>query len=98
MLIPGDSLGFEREGDVLVDGQMWIQSVILKHHGDSPFAGREVVDDFAADEDLAGGRRLQAGDHAQESGLPGTRRSQEDQELALAGFQIYVVDCSQFTL
>src|SRR5215472_4194762 len=93
-----DILRLQREGDVFIDRKMWIQRVALEDHGDPALARRQIVDYIATDQDLAGRRRFQSGDHAQESGLPGTRRSQEDQKLSLAGFQIYIVYRSQLSL
>ena len=33
----------EREADVVGDGQMWIERVVLEHQRDAPVAGRDVV-------------------------------------------------------
>src|SRR6476660_339769 len=76
---------------------MRIKGIALKDHGNAALTGREVVHHLAANQDFAGRRVLQAGDHAQESGLPGARRPQENQKLAFAGLQIYIVDCSQLS-
>src|SRR5947209_4739733 len=57
-----------------------------------------MVDQPAANENFAGRGLLQSGDHAQKSGLAGARGTQEDQELAFASYQIYVVNCSEFAL
>src|SRR5262249_55508673 len=95
---PGHLLGLQREGDVLVDGEVGIESVTLKDHRDPALARRQVVDELAADPDLARGRRLEAGDHAQESRLAGARGAQEDEKLALLRRQVDVVDRPELAL
>src|SRR5262249_61476621 len=80
----------------LVDGQVRIEGVALEDHGDPALARREMVDDPAADQDLARRRSFEAGDHPEERGLPGTRGPQEDQELSLFRRQADVVDGSEF--
>src|SRR5215472_8397215 len=97
MKVPGNILRLERKSDVLINREMRIKRVALEDHGDPALAGRKVVDDLAANQNLAGRGNLKAGDHPQKRGLPGTRRSQEYQEFAFVCFQIYVVDRSQFT-
>src|SRR5215471_17297018 len=49
----GHLLGFEREGDVLVDRQMGIKGIALEDHRDPAFARGESVDDLPANEDVA---------------------------------------------
>ena len=52
---------------------------------------------LAADQDLAGRRRLEAGDHPKEGGLPGAGRPEEDQKLSLFGHQADVVDGAELS-
>src|SRR6266542_203701 len=87
-----DALRLQREDDVLVDGEVRIERVALEDHGDAALARGEVVDDAAADEDVAGGGLLEAGDHPQERGFSGARGAEEDEELALSALQVDVVD------
>src|SRR2546428_9216645 len=72
---------------------MRVQGVALEDHGDLPLARREVVHHVAADHHVAAGLLLQAGDHAQERGLPAPAGTEEDEELALPGRQIDAIDC-----
>src|SRR5262245_5695916 len=95
---PGHSLGFQREDDVSEHREVGVERVALKHHRDPAFARGHVVDDDTPDQDLARGRLLEAGDHAQERGLPRTRRAQENQELSLAAFQVDAADRPDGTL
>src|SRR6185312_2195009 len=79
-----DALSLEGKSNVLVHGEMGVESVALEYHRDSAFPRRQVIDDPPTNQDFAGRGCLQAGDHTQESGFPGTRRSQENQKLAFA--------------
>src|SRR5205823_6868193 len=69
-----------------------IERVALKHHRDSALARSEIVDQAAADQDVAGGRLLEAGDHPEQCGFPGTGRAEEDEKLALPGLQVDIHD------
>ena len=74
----------EREGDVLEDGHVRVERVALEHHGDAALHRRQVVDPLAVDDDVARGRVLEPGDHAQQRRLAAAGRADEDDELALA--------------
>jgi hypothetical protein len=56
----------QAEGHVVVQVHVRVQRVRLEHHGDAALGRRHVVDQFAADVQLAGGDVLQAGDRAQQ--------------------------------
>src|SRR5713226_730595 len=71
---------------------MRVERVALKDHGDAAFARRQIVDQAAANEDLAGSRLLEAGDHPQQRRLTGTGGAEEDEELALPALQVDVDD------
>jgi len=75
-----------------------IERIALEDHGDAALTGREIIHHLPANQDFAGRRVLQSGDHPQKSGLPGTRRSQENHKLAFSDFQIYFVNCSELSL
>src|SRR5690349_21436574 len=77
---------------------MRIKGVALEHHGNAALARREIVHHFAANKDFAGRGRFQAGDHPQERGFPGTRRSQENQKLAFTSFQVHFIYRSELSL
>ena len=55
----------------------------LEHHAEAAVARLEVVDHAAVDADFAGGRILEAGDHAQRRGLAAAGRADEDDEFAV---------------
>ena len=63
---------------------MRVERVVLEHHRDVALGGLEVVDDAAADRDLAAGDLFQPGDHAQQRGLAAAGGADDDDELAVA--------------
>ena len=55
---------------------------MLEHQADATLARRHAVHRAAVDDDVAGIDELQAGEHAQQRGLAGARRTQQRQEFA----------------
>ncbi len=55
----------EPEGEVLADGHVRIERVVLEDHGDVALAGIEVGDDAAAESDFAAGDLLETRGAAQ---------------------------------
>jgi hypothetical protein len=82
----------EREGHVLAHGHVRVERVALEDHGDVALRGGDVVDDAAADPELAGGDRLEAGDHPQRGALAASRGAHEDDELAGVDGEVDAVD------
>ena len=97
VLIFGDFLGFEGESDVFVDREMRVERIALKDHGDAAVTRRKIVDDLSADEDFAGGRIFEAGDHAEESGFAGAGGAEENEKLAFASFEGDIVYGTEMT-
>ena len=64
----------------------------LEHQAGRPPVRRQVVDGRAADADVAGGRRLQPGEHAQQRRLARARRPDDGEELALGDVEVDAVD------
>jgi hypothetical protein len=77
------ALELEREAHVLRYRHVRVERVVLEHHGDVAFLGRQVVHDAIADADLARGDFLEAGDHAQQRGLATARRANQHHEFAI---------------
>src|SRR6516162_2660388 len=76
---PRDALHFETEGDVAERGAPWKQlGEILEHHTTIHAAPGHGL---AADTDLAGGRREEAGDDVEERRLAAAGRADDAQEL-----------------
>src|SRR5262249_20791598 len=86
-----DMLRLQRERDVVENGHVRVERVALEDHCDLPRARRQIVHNLAADQELAGARRLEARDHAQHRRLAAARRAQEHEELAVARRQIDAV-------
>src|SRR5205823_56542 len=59
----------QRKGDVVEDGEMRIQRVVLKHHRDVAVSRFELVDAAVADPDFARVERLEAREHAEKRRL-----------------------------
>ena len=91
-LVLGDLLQLQREADVVVDGHVRVQRVVLEDHRDVAVARRDVVDDPIADAQRAGRDLLEPGDHPQRGGLAAARRADEDEELAFVDLQVEPVD------
>jgi hypothetical protein len=78
----------ERVGHVLAHAEMREQGVVLEHHAEVPLVRRRAVDLLAVEQDVAGGRRLEAGQHHQRGGLARARRPEQAQELAPVDVQV----------
>ncbi len=81
-----------READVLGNGQVRIQRVLLERHGDVPLVRLDVVEARVIDEHVADRDVLQPRDHAQQRGLATPGRSDDHEQLALADLQFDVAD------
>ena len=89
--LPRRALGLQGEGDVLRHREMGVERVALEDHGDLPRPRRQGVHHPAADEDVAAGLLLQAGDHPEQGGLPAARGPEEDQEFALLDGEVHSI-------
>ena len=84
----------EREGHVLVDGQMWKKRVVLKDIGQPPVLGGEadlagcVVQGVALEPDVAGVRGEQPGDDLQRQALARSGRT-DDHDPLMGGLQLH---------
>ena len=79
-------------GHVVVDAHMRIERVVLEHHGDVAVGRLDLVDDAAADIDLAAGDGLEARDHAQQRGLAAAGGADQHAELAVADLEVDALD------
>ena len=73
----------QREGEVLEDGLVRIEGVVLEHHRDIPIAWGKPVDDLVADPDLAVGDLFEPCNHAERCCLPAAGRTDEHHQLAV---------------
>ncbi len=79
-------------GHVVVDAHMRIERVVLEHHRDVAIGGLDLVDDAAADIDLAACDGLEPRDHAQQRGLAAAGRADQHAELAVADLEVDAFD------
>jgi hypothetical protein len=87
-LVLGGLSKLQPERHVVVDAHVWIQRVVLEHHGDVPFLGGHVVDHSRPHLDGPLGDALEAGDHPKRGGLPTSGRAHQHDELAVPDVQI----------
>ena len=83
---------FQPEGHVVEHTQVGKQGVALEYHRRVAFVGRQIVDPFAVDQDIAYRRRLKAGDHPQDRGFAATGRAEQRDEFSGFDLQRYIVD------
>src|SRR5690606_20114317 len=86
----------EPERDVLLDGQVWEQRVILEHHADAPLLRldepRRTVHLDAVEHDTPFGRPLDPGDHPKQRRFARAGRPEQAHDLAAADIERYAVD------
>ena len=71
---------------------MRIERVVLEHHRDVAIGRLYLVDDAAADVDLAAGDGFQPRDHAQQRGLAAAGGADQHAELAIADLEVDALD------
>ena len=76
------------ERHVFRDRHVRVERVVLEHHRDVAVLRRHVVDDVAADHDVAVGDVLEPRDHPQRGRLAAARRSDQHDELMVGDVEI----------
>src|SRR5206468_6687842 len=76
----GPAADTHREGDVVEDGHLPEERVVLEDEADVPLADRDVGHVLAGIAHRAGVRRLEAGDDAEERRLAGAGRTEEGEQ------------------
>jgi hypothetical protein len=79
----GHAPDLEAEADVSGDGHVRVERVGLEHHRDVTFCGLQIVHPLARDPHVTLGDVFETRDHVQKRGLATSRRSHENQELAV---------------
>ena len=85
-----DAAHVQRERQVLPDGHVRKQGVVLEDHADAPPPRRHLLHGAPGDADDARRRRLETGQHHQAGGLARTGRSEQGEELPLADLQVEI--------
>ena len=91
-LVLGDVAQGQTEGDVLVNGHVGVQGVVLENHRDVAVFGRNLVDQAVADVELAAGDGLKTGDHAQGGGFAAAGGADKNDEFLVRDLKIEVGD------
>ena len=87
-----DALHLEPVADVVGDGHVGEEGVVLEHGVDVALERRHAGHVAAAEQDRARRRRLEARDHAQHRGLAGSGRAEQGEELSVTDVERHVVD------
>jgi len=86
-----DAFLLEAEGDVLLDAHVRKERVGLEHHVDRALIRRDGSHVDAIDVNGASARTLEARQHAQQCGLPGSRAAQQAEDLAATDIERNVI-------
>src|SRR5262249_21174814 len=86
------ALGLQRERDVVAHGVVRIETVALKHHRNAARARRQLVDEPAADQEIAARLLLESADDAQECRLAAARGPEQNHEFAVRHLETDAVD------
>src|SRR5690606_33428899 len=85
-----DLAHLQAEGDVLLDGKVREEGVVLEHHAEVALLCGDGVDALAVHEDLPVREGQQAGEAVERGGLPAARRPEQGDELARPDRQVEV--------
>ena len=91
-LLPGHAAHAQAVGDVVDEGHVREQRIVLEHGVEVALEGRHPGDVLALEFDASGGGQLEACDQAQDRGFAGSRRPQHGEEFTLADVQVHGVD------
>src|SRR5262249_37237230 len=83
------------KGDVALDRHVRKQRIALKHHAHRPAFGRTLREVLPVEQDTTAVRKIEAGDHPQQRGLPATGRPEKGEELCSIDVDADVVDCGE---
>src|SRR5207249_10049998 len=82
----------QAEGDVLEDGHVRLERVVLENHGHVAAPRLDIIDDSVTDQDLAGRYLLETSHHTKRSRLPAPGRADEHHELAVFDLEREILD------
>src|SRR5689334_4900952 len=81
--LAGHALRAQRKGNVVAYRVVRIKAIALKHHRNAASAGRDVVDEVAADQEIAARLLLEAANDAQKRRLAAARGAKQHHEFAV---------------
>ena len=82
----------EREGDVLLDGEVRVEGVVLEDEADPAVLRRDVGDFLLPEINMPPGRLMKSGDHVERRGLAASRGAEETDQLAVRNRKRHAVD------
>jgi hypothetical protein len=91
-LAPRDPLLAQTVGNVLGDGHVWEEAVVLKHRVDVALVRRDALHVLATDSDEALVGLFEAGEHAQGGGLAAPAGAEQRQELTRLHVEVESID------
>ena len=77
----GRAAHLQRKADVLSDGEVWVQRVVLEYHRHVAIGGRYPSHHTLVDEDVARGGMLETRDAAERCRLAAARRAEQHEQL-----------------
>src|SRR5439155_903252 len=80
------------EGDVFRDRHVREEGVVLEYDADVAQMRQHVIDDLAAQHDLTGGRREEAGDALEQRGLAAAGGPEQREELPGRDVEMHAID------
>ena len=83
---------FQPVFEIAAHAHMWIERIVLEHHGDVAFGRFELVDEFFADPNLARRDGFQPGQHAQKGRFSAARGADENDQVAILDRQVDAFD------
>ena len=82
----------KRKGQVLLNGHVREERVVLEHHADVALVRRKVVQRLVVQVNLAMGRRFEAGQHHQAGGFARPGRAQQGDKFAFFDIEVQILD------
>jgi hypothetical protein len=79
-------------GHVVEHAHVRIQGVVLKHHGDVALGRLQLIDNFAANRNLAARDFFQARHHAQQGAFAAAGGAHDHDELTVGNLGVHAVD------
>ena len=83
---------FQTECNIVPDGEVREDGIVLEHHADVALAGVHIVDALLVEEDVAALNGVEACDHTEKSGLAAAGGTQQGEQLTISDLQIQVRD------
>jgi hypothetical protein len=87
------TLDTQGKGEILINAQVRIERIALKHHANIALAGWEIVDDPSIEAQRTTGRAIDAGQHQERGRLATATGSEQGQKFSLGDATTEILDC-----